>query len=55
MCAGEGPIVLLFSSAYDDSSMALESLRALSVALSVSLCQSVETGPRFSIKCNQDF
>ena len=47
MCAGEGPIVLLFSSAYDDSSTALESL-GLSVSVSVSLlCRTIETGPGF--------
>ena len=40
-------MVFVFSSAYDDSSMAMENLRALSVALSVSLCRTIETGLGF--------
>ena len=43
----EGPICFRFSSEFDCSSHALESLRALLVALSVSLCQSAETGLGF--------
>ena len=47
MCGDGGPIVFVFSSAFDDSNTALESLRALSVSLSVSLWWRVNTGPGF--------
>ncbi len=43
----ETPIVFGFSSAYDCSSMALETLRALLVSLSVSLYRSAKDGLGF--------
>ena len=43
----EGPMVFVFFSVFDCASRALENLGALSVALSVSLCQSAETGLGF--------
>ena len=47
MSAGEGPICLRFSSVFDCASHALETISGLVLSLSVSLCQSAETGLGF--------
>ena len=42
-----GPMIFGFSGEFDCASRAMETLRALSVSLSVSLCKSAETGLGF--------